>query len=183
MKMRARWLALAGLSLGVALAATAQQDGKGMKPPFGRPEDVAFAKKLWKATQGYEHWKLTTPVYKGQSPHGVWVRLFSTWVTIDGHSYPVIIKDNYGGRGVSKARVEADRRKWLKIVTMMVQREPGYDPENRNWFWVKFNPDGSIMKNEKGMPLAGRVAKGMNKGCISCHSQAAGGDYLYSNDP
>ncbi len=42
--------------------------------------------------------------------------------------------------------------------------------------------DGTIKKNPKGMLLAGRVAKGMDKGCISCHSQAGGEDFLFSND-
>jgi hypothetical protein len=38
------------------------------------------------------------------------------------------------------------------------------------------------MKNPKGMQLAGRVAKDMKGGCISCHLSAEGGDYLYFND-
>jgi len=150
--------------------------------PFGGPDDVAFAKQVWKAMDGYEDWKLTTDVYKGQSPHGSWLRLWSTWVTVDGKHYPIIIKDNYGGRGVTPDRVKADRKQFLKAVTIMLQREPGYDSDNQNWFWVKYGPDGEVLTNPKGMKLAGRVAKGMPKGCISCHSQARGGDYLFSND-
>ena len=38
------------------------------------------------------------------------------------------------------------------------------------------------MKNPKGMSLAGRVAKGMPAGCIACHSNAGGGDFLFIND-
>ena len=64
----------------------------------------------------------------------------------------------------------------------MLQREPGYDADNQNWFWVKYAPDGNIEKNPAGKRLAGRVAKGAPKGCISCHLQAGGNDYLYSND-
>ncbi|MFQ5491051.1 MAG: hypothetical protein ACE5GE_10045, partial [Phycisphaerae bacterium] len=67
-------------------------------------------------------------------------------------------------------------------VTIMLQRETGYDSDNDNWFWVKYSPKGEVMKNPKDMLLAGRVAKGMSAGCISCHSQAGGDDYLYSND-
>ena len=171
---------LVGLGGGVALLTAGQPAG--MAKPFGGPKDVAFAKKVWKAIDGYTNWKLKTPVYKGQSPHGKWVQLHSTWVTIDGKAYPVIIKDNFGGRGVTKEAVEADRDKWLVAITVMVQREAGYDADNDNWFWAKYGKDGMIEKNPMGMALAGRVAKGMNKGCISCHSQAGGHDYLYSND-
>ena len=46
----------------------------------------------------------------------------------------------------------------------------------------KYGKDGTIEKNPKGMLLAGRVAKGMDRGCISCHSQADGKDFLFSND-
>ncbi|MFQ5495837.1 MAG: hypothetical protein ACE5EX_10705 [Phycisphaerae bacterium] len=151
-------------------------------PPFGGSSDVAFAKKVWKAMDGYQHWKLTTPVYKGGSPHGKWVRLYATHVTVDGRAYPIIVKDNYGGRGVTKALVDKDPDAWLKAVTIMLQREEGYDTEDHNWFWVKFGKDGTILKNPKGMLLAGRVAKGMPKGCISCHAQAGESDFLFSND-
>jgi len=37
-------------------------------------------------------------------------------------------------------------------------------------------------KETKDMKLAGRVAKGMPQGCISCHANARGGDYLFVND-
>ncbi len=149
---------------------------------FGGGTDVAFAGKVWRAMDGYTDWKLSTEIYKGGSPHGKYVQLFSTWVTVDGRAYPIIIKDNYGGRGVTPDRAREDRSAWLKAVTIMLQREEGYDADNDNWFWVKYKPDGSIDKNEMGMKLAGRIAKGMPKGCISCHLQAGGGDYLFSND-
>ena len=99
-----------------------------------------------------------------------------------GHSGEVIIKNNYGGEGVSKEAVANDPDKWLKAVTVMYRREAGYDPEDNNWFWVKFAPDGSILTNPKGAQLAGRVAKGMDKGCIACHKTAPGEDMVFKND-
>jgi len=176
-------LVLSGaLAAFVALPFTTPEPAPPQSKPFGGPADVAFAGKVWKAMEGYQDWKLTTVVYKGQSPHGKWLRLFSSWVTVDGKHYPIIVKENYGGRGVTKEGVEKDSKKWLKAVTIMLQREAGYDRDNDNWYWVKYSPTGSIEKNPMGMQLAGRVAKGMNQGCISCHSQAAGKDFLYSND-
>lgn len=61
-------------------------------------------------------------------------------------------------------------------------RVKGYDPENKNWFWAKFKPDGTLHTNPKKMKLAGKVAKGMNKGCIACHRSAPGGDYVFNSD-
>lgn len=163
---------------------TTPQDSqpKNAAPNFGGPKDVAFANKLWKTIDGYKDWKLTTPVYKGASPHGKWVRLYSTFVTMDDKHYPIIIKDNYVGRGVTKEAIDEKPKQWLAAVTIMLQREKGYDKDNDNWFWAKYMPDGTLAKNPMGMQLAGRVAKGMPKGCISCHSNAGKGDYLFSND-
>ena len=174
-------IAICALGLAGALWPTFATTQKG-KAPFGGKDDVAFAKELWKAMEGYDKWKLTTDVSKGGSPHGKWVRLYSTWVKVKGKSHPIIVKDNYGGRGVTVARVNKDPKKWLKAVTIMLQRQPGYDKENQNWFYAKYKPDGGIEKNPKGMLLAGRVAKGTTKGCISCHANAAGDDFLFSND-
>jgi hypothetical protein len=63
-----------------------------------------------------------------------------------------------------------------------VQREVGYDPDNNDWFWVKYGPDGTVDENDAGVALAGRVAKGASTGCIACHANAAAGDYLFVND-
>ena len=164
------------------LALFAQKRALAQDMKFGGSEDVAFANKLWKAMDGYQDWRLTTAVYDGQSPHGKFLRLYSTYVTVDSKSYPIIVKDNFGGRGATKKRVERDPADYLKAITIMLEREEGYDPGNDNWYWVKYGPDGTILKNEPGMLLAGRVAKGMKKGCISCHVNAEGNDYLYSND-
>ena len=67
-------------------------------------------------------------------------------------------------------------------VTVMFQRESGYDDDNKNWYWAKYLADGSLDKNPKGMELAGRVAKGADAGCIACHSGADGEDYEFLRD-
>jgi cytochrome c peroxidase len=43
-------------------------------------------------------------------------------------------------------------------------------------------PDGSLDENDNGMAMAGRVAKGADKGCIACHAKAKGDDYVFTND-
>ena len=61
-------------------------------------------------------------------------------------------------------------------------KRPGYDPDNKDWFWAKYLPDGSLDKNPAGMQLAGMVAKGKPAGCIACHTAAPGGDMVFTSD-
>ena len=55
-----------------------------------------------------------------------------------------------------------------------LRRDRNPEKPGRGSILVKFAPNGEIMTNEKGRKLAGRVAKGMTKGCIACHSNAGG---------
>jgi hypothetical protein len=150
--------------------------------PFGGPADIAFARQLWSAMQGYQSWKLSSGYYAGTSPHGAFLRMYWNIIDVGGKPYSVIIKDNFGGDGATVDTVSADPAEYLVAVTVMVQREPGYDPEDGNWFWVKYAPDGAIDKTPAGVAMAGRVAKGMPTGCIACHGTAKTGDFFFSND-
>ena len=102
---------------------------------------------------------------------------------MNGRTGQVIVKRNYGPEGVSVEEVLSDPVEHLAAVTVMFKREEGYDPDNQNWFWVKYLPDGSLDQNPMGVRLAGRVAKGADQGCIACHSGAPGGDYEFLRDP
>ena len=84
-----------------------------------------------------------------------------------GKLHTIIVKRNYGGEGVSIANVANDPAKYLKAVTVMLKR-PGYDPETGDWFWAKYNADGSIAKE-------GKVA-----GCIGCHTAAINNDWIFT---
>ncbi|MBD3182454.1 hypothetical protein GF312_09195 [Candidatus Poribacteria bacterium] len=136
---------------------------------FGGEDDVDFAKKMWKSIKGYQDWLIKSDILPGKS-HGPFVRVYYNMVSADEKNYHAIVKDNL------------DSNKELTAVALMVQREDGYDPENDNWFWVKYETDGSISKNDKGLALAGKVAKGMDMGCIACHKGAADKDYIFIND-
>lgn len=177
--------------LAIAGAALAQMGAEGMKGemkgemmemPFGGEADVAFAEALWKAMDGYADWLMQSDIIPGKSPHGMFVRMYYNIVTVDGKPYHVVVKDNYGGEGVTLDTVRKAPADHLMAVTTMVQREPGYDPEDNDWFYVKYAPDGTIGANDMGAAMAGRVAKGMPVGCIACHAVAGGGDFFYSND-
>lgn len=160
----------------------AASDGK-KKPPFGNPDDVAFSKALWNAMVAAQLAgpnAIRTNVYEGQEPHGAALETIFANLSVEGRTGTVAIKRNYGPAGVDLDEVTMDRAKSLGSVTVMYKREKGYDTANKNWFWVKYLPDGSLDKNPKGMMLAGRVAKGAKKGCIACHSLAEG-DMVYTN--
>ena len=152
--------------------------------PFSGPDSVTYAQQLWAALGDAKlvgDPAMNNPPYTGVHPHGAVLTNNTSELSIDGHKGQVIVKKNYGGEGVSVAAVGADPAKYLKAVTVMYKRETGYDAENQDWFWAKFKPDGSLDVNDKGMQLAGRVAKGKVQGCIACHRGAPGGDYIYTN--
>ncbi len=57
-----------------------------------------------------------------------------------------------------------------EALTIMFQREEGYDPGNNDWFWAEYNPDGSILVYE-GAHLSGRSPL-----CLGCHTPLGGKD-------
>lgn len=167
---------IAALTLGTT-AAMAQD------APFGTDADAEYAGKIWSAMEEANlagDGMLRSFPYEGVAPHGMMLETFYSSATIDGHTGDLIVKRNYGPEGVSADEVLADPGKHLGAVTVMFRREKGFDADNQDWFWVKFLPDGSLDKNPKGMRLAGKVAKGADKGCIACHSGAE--DYLFTTD-
>ncbi|MCF6271715.1 MAG: hypothetical protein L3J37_00795 [Rhodobacteraceae bacterium] len=178
------------LLLGAALIAgmggmmTSVASAQGMAP-FGSEEDAAYAAKIWQAMTemnlaGASQIHVTP--YEGTDPHGMMLETFFASATIDGYTGDLIVKRNYGPVGVSAEEVMSDPAAHLGAVTVMFRREAGYDPDNQNWFWVKYLPDGTLDKNPKGMMLAGMVAKGAEVGCIACHGGAPGGDYVFLAD-
>lgn len=154
--------------------------------PFGNKEDLEFAKKLWDTMEKNrligDKATMSVP-YKGVFPHGEILDTLDGSLVVGDHDGRLIIKRNYGGEGISKEMVANNPGKYLQAVTVIYKREKGYDPENLDWFWVKYDPQGKVLNNPKGIPLAGRVAKGnKNEGCIACHAKAPGKDMVYNND-
>ena len=172
------WLVALGL-VGFVIDGCKQAGKKSeMKPPFGGQEDMSRAGDLWTAMKGYRSWNSYPGLegwQDGMSPHGKFLKYYINTVAAADPSRPrdgsIIIKENYGAKDDAK----------LGAITVM-RKIQGYDSENKDWFWVKFDPKGNVMKNPKNMYLAGRVAKGMPKGCIACHSNADGDDFLFIND-
>ncbi len=148
-------------------------------PPFGGPEDVKDSEQLWQALTDARlvgSQAISAMPYEGSVHKTILVTLDST-LSLGDHTGPVIVKKMYQGPDVSIQTVFDDPTKNLKIVAVMYQRENGYDPDDQDWFYVKYNPDGTPQRNKKGVLMAGRAAK-----CISCHESAPGDDYIYSYD-
>lgn len=157
---------------------------------YGTPDDINYAQQLWqalvKAGMVGSEARAEEPFFGGARPHGMILELTSGAITVNQHTGFAIVKKNYDGEGVSVASVKRDRDHYLSSITVMFQREEHYDDDNQNWFWVKYQPDGSLFsKTDKGrtVELAGRLMKGRNpennSGCIYCHSSAGGGDYIF----
>ncbi len=171
-----------------AIAALAITGGQAMaqdgKMPFGSKDDVAYAELIWDLMESErlvgQDMLRSTP-YEGTDPHGMMLETFYSQATIDGHTGDLIVKRNFGPAGVTKDQVLASPDQHLAAITVMFRREEGYDPEDNNWFWVKYLPDGSLDKTPNGMQMAGKVAKGMDTGCIACH-KAAAGDMVFTSD-
>jgi len=175
------------ITLGLAIVAiTATTGGAMAGPPFGNPADVEDGNHLWthmaKARLVGKN-SLHAMPYETPPPHGSFVESLDGMLTVNGHTGVVIVKKNFGKRGETTKQQVADHPdKYMTSVTVMFKREKGYDPENKDWFWAKYGADGKLLKNPKGMALAGRVAKGAEKGCIACHAGAPGGDMVYIHD-
>lgn len=161
---------VAGLFASGAVTDVSAQDA-----PAGTDADAEYAALLWEVMTemrlaGGD--MVQAFPYEGVAPHGMMLETFYTTASVDGHEGSLIVKRNYGPEGISIDDVLGDPDTHLAALTVMFQREDGYDEENRDWFWVKYLPDGSLDKNPAGMPLAGRVGKDADAGCIACHSNA-----------
>jgi cytochrome P460 len=123
---------------------------------------------LWARLQqeNYTTWALwpgKQKLYSGQEPHGA---LLTTYVnalaqdalTNGADRMPegaIIVKENYG----------PDQK--LMAATVM-EKVPGYDPNNGDWFWAKYGADGKA-------EVSGRVDM-----CYGCHKGAAQYDHLWT---
>jgi hypothetical protein len=108
-------------------------------PPFGGPMNIEYAKVLWERLQGNNlvgpH-SIRSYHNKGNHPHGQALEYLETMITIDNHEGVVMVKKNYGGEGdldALKAGVLNEREKRLASITVMFQREDGYDSDHGNW--------------------------------------------------
>lgn len=145
----------------------------------GMPEDDAYAAKVWEymvANKLVGDNRIRSYTFEGTRPHGsIQDVVIIQQADIDGHTGRLIVKHNYGSKDEEKKLTPKEVYKGsqaenLEAVTIMFQREAGYDPDNNNWFWAEYKPDSSIIVYE-GQRLSGRSPL-----CIGCHTALGGKD-------
>lgn len=150
------------------------------KAPFGDDENVAYAKSVWQVMTEARlvgEGSIKVRPFEGSEPHGTIQEVLATTATVNGHTGRLLVKRNHGGKdGLTVEEVYDNPTEFLAAITIMFKRENGYDTENQDWFWAKYLPSGELDKSPNGTQLAGRVAKGMDTGCIACHTAAGGED-------
>lgn len=168
-------LALAGLA-GITTAGA-------QEPAFGDTDSVSFASSLWEALRGARligEDAIRSHAYEGNEPHGVILEQTETRLSVGGREGTVIVKHNYMAEGedlTTQQVMDADWGEHLDAVTVMFRREQGYNADGADWFWAKYLPDGSLDRTPQGMPMAGQVP-----GCIDCHADADGEDFVFLHD-
>ncbi|HED16823.1 MAG TPA: hypothetical protein ENI64_08450 [Gammaproteobacteria bacterium] len=156
----------------------------------GTPDDVQYAQHLWAALQQGrmvgKHAKKLKPFIGAARPHGWVLEIVSGMARVGDYRGFVIVKKNYQGDNLRVSDVEKDRTRFLESISVMFQREKGYDPDNKNWFWAQYQPNGKLVTRYMmglEIAMAGRIMKGTtqdnNRGCIYCHRSAGGDDYIF----
>ena len=104
-------------------------------------------------------------------PHGAFVKTYMNRAAAGNTTAlphgSVIVKENYSPD------------KTLVAVTLM-HRSKGYNPDGNDWYWIKYNADGTTAMADT--PNGKMAISGKAQGCMDCHSGADGGDYAFFND-
>ena len=56
----------------------------------------------------------------------------------------------------------------ILLSELQMYKIKGYNPSAGDWFWAKYNPDGTV------------AAQGRVKACIDCHSAKKDNDYIFT---
>lgn len=133
---------------------------------LGTPADQSEAAVLWAETADHRDWGYFDQhvgIQKGASPHGKFVATYINDIAHENQTAPpngsILVKENY----------RSDDPSTLDSYTVM-KRIAGYDPDNDDWFWARYQKDGSVTHS-------GRVEM-----CIGCHFDARGDEFVFLND-
>ncbi|MBW1859823.1 MAG: cytochrome P460 family protein [Deltaproteobacteria bacterium] len=94
----------------------------------------------------------------GRAPHGPLHKVYVNEKALNSREPPV----QYGAIQVKESYNKA---KELKAITVMYKVN-GYSPENGDWFWAEYSPDGKVKSS------------GKPRGCIGCHGVRAKNDFI-----
>lgn len=178
-------LAVAGLVVWMSSPRPARaQDGKKVAETDKKAaktdasDQRSFEARFWDFLQSaqYQNWapgpNQGLEPHRGRSPHGSYLKVYVNRAAAANPKSPphgsIIVKENLG----------RDKKKLLSLTVMY--RVKGYDTDHNDWYWVKYNPNGTVARvspDVGGKPIAGRV-----KACIDCHAKSKGADFYFSND-
>ena len=140
------------------------------------PAKKPFEQRMWSFIKNarYDQWSPagdSGDYRESNRPHGALVKTYMNRIAAGNpETLPhgsIIIKENFSPE------------KKLMAVTLM-HRAKGYNPDGNDWYWIKYNPDGTTAMADTPngqMKIAGKA-----QGCIDCHSGADGDDYSFFND-
>lgn len=112
----------------------------------------------------YSDWPKDSGLQPGQSPHGVWHRVFANRTLLEA----LPAADSTAPEGSIIVKENFDSSKTLGSISVMAKVK-GYDPENGDWYWAMFDPEGKVLK------------EGSPGGCISCHAGMRKNDFVIIN--
>jgi hypothetical protein len=169
---------LAGIVLSQVGGTSRATEQSGARSSVYNQSGQSFEARFWGWLQSaqYTNWApqpgKTGDIYEGQSPHGAFLKVYMNRTAAGKPKEmppgSILVKENYG-----------KDKKTLMAVTVMYKTK-GYDSAHNDWYWVKYNPNGTVAKTppDKGnKPIAGRFPS-----CIACHAGADGNDYSFAND-
>lgn len=204
------------LFLGLASAALAghvvAQDDSSNSDPDGSEK---FADQLWNylLSNNYKHW---SPANGNEVDHYVSPHMSTLGFSADPNN-PIAhgtrlksyanrtAQSQAGTLPIGSIVILENYRQDSSLASISVMyRTKGFDPEARDWYWVRYNPDGSVAAApQTGDTIVGKTIVG-SKGtqatlvsspvsqpaklygrvhsCIQCHQKAAGGDLVFFND-
>jgi hypothetical protein len=116
-----------------------------------------------KYAKAWRMWPGKSAFHKGTGPHGA---LLTTYVNPLAYD-PIATRAESMPDGVIIVMENYSRDSALISHTVMYKKFR-FDPDNGDWFWANYAPDGKVMD-------AGKV-----QSCMECHSKAKSSDYLFT---
>ncbi len=106
----------------------------------------------------WSYWPDHQGMLEGRAPHAPLHKVFVNKQALESTSAPL----QYGAIEVKENYSPAHE---LKAITVMYKVKD-YNPNDGDWFWVKYSPKGEPLK------------AGKPKGCIGCHGTRAANDFI-----
>ena len=151
-----RWMITVCLAIAMTLTTSSLTMAEDMPGPDG---DALwnYISKVSPYTE-WQYWPDHKGMQEGRAPHAPLHKVFVNKQALDSMTAPlhfgaIEVKENYSPSHE------------LKAITVMYKIK-GYNPDDGDWFWVKYSAKGKTLK-------AGKPG-----GCIGCHATRVANDYV-----